>query len=511
LAKAPVGIRSDPLPRAKGLAGESVWAYLVVSSLPQAPTLADQRAWAEGEAKSKGWKLTRVLDGVASGKAGPRSVMRKLLAELRALPEAARPAFVLLTRLDRVARGPIVETQLVVHDLHELGVRVWERDTGELRVETALEQLMVAIKATVAAQENEVRSDKRRAVVKRKREAGLPVSPQRPYGLQLDLVTKRDVPREPAAAAVREAFQMRLESIGYHAIGRRMFATAPPHEFKNGRVSKIRWSTTMVSRMLSNRAYIAAGVVDELTFERAQRIKLSRQAHWPPRPARHPWPLSGALRCWCGRAMTASTGGKNPRNRVRYYQCRNSAAHVDFKFRRARADDVETQFVELLERLAAHPGLVTRYRARVRSDSPAMIERAAKTVAKRLEELRRLREAAWSMHERGTIREENLRERFDALDAERDELEVAAARLASERILLAGAAAEVRDAEASVAKAATRYRRGSVEQRRQIAIAVAKALGGLCVEANGKLVPRAVHLATPSRAKRTTGATETAG
>ena len=492
-------------------ASTSAWALLVVSSEQQSETLAHQRAWAKETASEQGWELTRTFEGVSTGRAGPRRLLTELIAALKALPPASRPAWVLMIRADRVGRGRLADSQIALHALVDLGLRIWTRDGGELKLDSATDQIIAAVKAGLATLENEVRSDKQKAVVKRKREAGLPVGPQRPYGLRLDPATKRDLPAEPQADAVREAYRLRSENMGYHAIGQRLYAIAAPHVFKNGRVAKIQWSTTMVSRLLTNRAYVAAGVVDELTFERVQRIKVALQAVYPPRPARHPWPLSGALRCWCGRAMSAATGGKNPIKRVRYYTCRNSAAHEGFRFRRVRADAIEAQFLELLENLEAHPGLVARYRSRDRSETPAMLRRSLRAVTRRLDELGRLRDAAWAMHERGALREADLQERLDALAAERDELEGKAALLGSE-IVIASAQRQIdRDAAAVMAKAAQRYRRGTVAQQRRIAIAVAAALGGLCAEADGKLVARPIAGTERGVVKRIRGASGVTG
>lgn len=493
-------------------AGETVWCYLVVSSAPQAPSLAEQRTWAQGEADAHGWQIGRTLEGVASGKAGPRTIMRTLLAELRALPPESRPTFVLCTRLDRVARGPIVETQLVVHDLGELGVRLWERDHGELRNETAMEQLMVAIKATVAAQENEVKSDKRRAVVARKRAAGLPIAQQQPYGLAIDPATKRHVPREPQATAVREAFRLRLQSAGYHAIGKHLHATAPPYEYRNGKVQHMRWSTTAVSRLLSNRSYRGT-VVDELTFERAQRIRANRALTWPPRPARHPWPLSGALRCWCGGAMTASTGGKNLANRIRYYTCRNAAAHEGFRFRRERADRLEAAFVALLHQLRRTPELIAAYRARAAEPaSTAMLEPAIQRAKAEVTALRGQRDSVWAMHARGMIRDEDVQERLDALAARRDELEARIADLESQRVVASAIRTEELEDAAVVERAAAVYEEATVGDQRLIAVDVARRLGGLCVERDGTLTVRTVTPLRPRRqAEREAGARRDTG
>ncbi|MGB6644456.1 MAG: hypothetical protein WBE35_05465, partial [Candidatus Cybelea sp.] len=71
--------------------GTSAWALVAVSSEGQADTLKHQRRWAEETAASRGWRLTRVVEGVSSGRAGPRRLVRDLLADLHALTPEARP------------------------------------------------------------------------------------------------------------------------------------------------------------------------------------------------------------------------------------------------------------------------------------------------------------------------------------------------------------------------------------------------------------------------------------
>jgi DNA invertase Pin-like site-specific DNA recombinase len=121
------------------------WALLTVSSEPQIGTLKHQRAWAVGAAENKGWQLTRIMEGVASGKEGPRAIARELLLEIRATPAEARPEHVLMIRLDRVGRGSIVDSQIFVRDLLALGARVYTRDAGEIRLDSAMDELIAAV------------------------------------------------------------------------------------------------------------------------------------------------------------------------------------------------------------------------------------------------------------------------------------------------------------------------------------------------------------------------------
>jgi DNA invertase Pin-like site-specific DNA recombinase len=181
----------------------SVFALLVVSSDLQAETLRHQRAWAVECARAHGWQITRTFEDVSSGRIGVRAPAKSLLSEIKSLDVKDRPRYVLMIRLDRLGRGDAIASQIYVRELRSLGVRVWTRDQGEVHLDTAMEQMAVGMQAFFAQHENEVRSDKAKAVYKRKRESGEAVGNQRAYGLKLD--GHRDVPDEPRAQVVARA------------------------------------------------------------------------------------------------------------------------------------------------------------------------------------------------------------------------------------------------------------------------------------------------------------------
>ncbi len=143
------------------------WALCVVSSSKQEETLPHQRGWASTEAKSKGWRLHDIFEGVASGKDGARSLVRDILKKLRATEPDARPQWLLMIRSDRIGRE-MVESQIVLRDLKQLGVRVWTRDQGELKLDTTMGKVYAAMQAGLAEQENMVRQDKMRELSKAK-------------------------------------------------------------------------------------------------------------------------------------------------------------------------------------------------------------------------------------------------------------------------------------------------------------------------------------------------------
>ena len=247
-----------------------------------------------------------------------------------------------MIRADRLGRGRIVDSQIVLRDLRELGVAVFTRDQGPVRLDSAMDELISATTLAVAAHENEVRSEKMRSVYMRKRAAGERIGNRLPYGVKAGKDGK-DLPDGKLAAAVRVAFKMRLAGNGYHTIGARLSLIAPPQRFKSGRELVVRWTPTRVGRLLDNRAYVGP-IIDEATFARVQRVKetVAGPQRDPDDRRRFPWPLSGSLRCYCGRSMTAMACGDADR-RIRYYACRASWNH-DVTNRLVRADRLEEQF-----------------------------------------------------------------------------------------------------------------------------------------------------------------------
>src|ERR1700728_2299795 len=115
MAKTRTSPKRKPCPK-----GPGVWALAAVSSEGQTETLVHQRRWAEETAASHGWHLARVVEGVATGKTGPRRIVRDLLADLRSIEPEARPKKLLMIRADRLGRGSIVESQIILRDLMAL-------------------------------------------------------------------------------------------------------------------------------------------------------------------------------------------------------------------------------------------------------------------------------------------------------------------------------------------------------------------------------------------------------
>jgi hypothetical protein len=388
-----------------------------------------------------------------------------------------------MIRADRLGRGSVVESQIILRDLLDLGVGVFTRDQGEVKLDSAMDELISAATLAVARHENEVRSDKMKAVRQRKLRAGEPMG-KVPYGLRRD--GNRNVPDRERAAIVREAFKMRLQAKGYEAIGRRLAAIAPPQAYMNGNSRTVHWTPTRVNILLANRAYIGP-IVDEATFARAQKVAaLLTNDRFHDRRRRYQWPLAGSLRCYCGRVLIGVACGRAPW-RYRYYACRARWNH-DGKLRLVRAEPLEAQFAELLSRLRASPKLIERYSRRATSPgSPSVLERSIRDLKAKLAEIARRRDAAWELHVSGKVRAEDVQERLDALAVQRDELQGRLAGAQEQLAISKVAAARTLDVEALVRRAAQIFTKATVDEQNQIARALSVELGSIVVDKDRKL------------------------
>ena len=307
---------------------KTVWALLVVSSEQQSDTLRHQRVWAEGVAKDKGWRIGRFIEGVASGNEGPRKLSRDLLIEVRAAAIEARPAYILMIRLDRVGRGSIVDSQIFVRDLLALGTRVFTRDAGEIRLDSAMDELVAAVQMAVARHENDVRRDKALAVYRRRLAAGQVISNRPPFGL--GITEDRKFYGLPShVKVVRQAFKMRGAGKRVVDIVRWLNTSSPPHRYKNGNSYAPRWTDVRLARMLGHRGYIGT-MVDDATWLAAQRDRLERYIGKSPRRKRKNcvFVLAGVLRCACGYALSAIGSANRTRTKFnRYYACRGEWNH----------------------------------------------------------------------------------------------------------------------------------------------------------------------------------------
>lgn len=458
----------------------TAWAYLVVSSEAQAETLAHQEAWASEVARSNDWTITSTFRGVSSGRLGTRGLLETLLERLRATDRTQRPERVLMIRLDRLGRGLGLEALAALSEIVQLGVMIHTRQDGDYTLSRASDSLLPLMRIVTGAIENEARRDKARAVYARRRAGGVVVSNKRPYGLRVE--NGHDVADEPRAEAVRLAFELSANGFGLAAIGRRLRATAAERTWVNGHVSRAEWENTRVARLLANRLYRGIVVAPEIW----DRVQLLRGSGTTSRVrGKHPWPLSGALSCECGRTLIGSIVGSPPR---RVYRCNAKLTHGRHITHGAKL--LESRFAEVLSQLVGSPDLLKQYA----SQSPSVM--SAVELAKREAALNERsavatteRDRAWKLNAGGLIGDRELSRRLRELDgelkavaAEREQVEVERLREA-ERNHNAQTAAQL------LTQAASLWSGADVEQQRAAAQALARALNGFRVLLNGAIRP----------------------
>jgi hypothetical protein len=443
------------------------WVLAVVSSEQQSETLQFQRAWAQEVAKAQGWRIDRLgdFDGVGSGKDGPRLIVKRMIAELEKLPQARRPKFLLMIRLDRLGRGEqIHETQAAVSEIIRLGVTIWMREpAGELRANTLVEQFGIAFSAMQSASENLIRRDKILNVYKRKREAGKVIGNRRPYGLKLSK-DGYDIPCEPAAQTVREIFKLRLEGLGHGAIGKAIAPTAAPQVFKNSEM-QVRWTTQRVSRILANRSYVPT-VIDEVTFFRAGKVNeqlgiqsIRSQRKWP-------FKLATALTCSCGRKMNGICTGP-ARKRVLYYICKAEWNH-NGKARMVRATPLEDHFEEILELLGVSPEALEKFCG---SDNVApldQLKKSLRTAKKQVSDVMKKRGKVVDLHLSGHIKAEDIQNHLDQYDTELDELSARIVQIEEQSALQMASESRKKD-RTPIPDIALMFRNGTIDDQRRIA------------------------------------------
>lgn len=471
-------VRNETVP---GSGVESAWLYLVVSSDAQGDTLSDQKAWALRTAAEHGWPITEAFEGVASGAAGVRSLLDRLITKLRQTPKHERPTRVILTRIDRLGRGLAFEVIGAIADIRKLGVTLHTREDGDVTIKRAADAIKPILRAITGALENEARIDKATAVYDRKRRAGQVIGNRPPYGL--DIVDGEYVIDRKLAPAIRQAFMMRAKGTGYHSIAKRMTEIAPPQSFKNGNERAVHWTQNRVLRLLGNEAYHKAALVDDITWKRAQAQRtLGVREH---RPAKHPWPLRGSLQCPCGRTLVGHSTSHGAR--VRYYKCVATWMH-EGRYLLHPADQIEADFEALLFSLRATPSLIEKH-ARGAANASARnrkdLERERTRLAASIAQNEKKRECVWDLFERGKVRDSEVQPRLESLRQTHEDLTASLRDVTAQLAAFEASSARIADVAAIVVAAPRLWRRAAaardVAGQNALARTVSRRLGGLTV------------------------------
>ncbi len=251
---------------------------------------------------------------------------RPALDRLRADAAMGRIALVLCYDPDRLSRN-LGHLLLLVDEFRRLGADV--EFTNFAMSQSADGRLLFAMRGAIAEFEtHKIRQRMLAGKLARARE-GRPVGGGHTiYGYAYDRARARFVPDPAEAPVVAHIFRL-AEDEGTHRVAAHLNAAGVPA--KHGGM----WSQTSVYGILRNRTYLGrmpqmGGVghielpplVPEAVFDRVQATLTGRRNR-PPGPARHPYLLSGRLRCGvCGRHMIGGSGQRLASGRYRRrYAC----------------------------------------------------------------------------------------------------------------------------------------------------------------------------------------------
>lgn len=254
------------------------------------------------------------------------------------------------------------------------------------------------------------------------------------FGYIYDKAAKRFVPDPVQASVVRHVFAL-AESHGTYAIASLLNGAglAP----KRGGT----WSQTSVHGILRNRTYLGrmpqmngAGsvvvppLVDVPAWERAQSALAGRRNR-PAGPARHPYLLTGRLRCGvCGRRMGGGYGRSGATGYLTRYACSGKRAAPrcpSSYYRSDRVDEAVWQAVRGLLIGAAADAKAIAARVATQASSAS----GPAPVAPDPPAIERQRERVWQAYRTGLMDEATLRGQLAAI--------LAAARLAADETRLA--------------------------------------------------------------------------
>lgn len=399
----------------------NAWLLAVVSSDGQAETLDFQERWGHQAAAENEWTIERTFKDVSSGRDGARQLLKNLLQELRDLPKNARPARVLLVRIDRLGRGDGLDCIAAIAEIKKLGVKLFTRDDGEVRLERAADSLMPVMKSILAGIENDNRADRTRAGIARRKSRGLHHG-NAPYGAILD--EGKPIAYEPEASLVRELFSLRAEGWGYDRLAHHAAKRALPKLLHNGKTRRLRWGRSTVQRLLWC-STLRGVVVDAELFDRVQAtknpdFKSLRKQSWP-------FPLAHAVRCTCGTLLSGQCSGRQG-YRIRYYVCRGIARHGYYPHHNAAI--LEEQFQRrLLPRFGGEDGLMLEPRLGATLESLRERETLLRAEIAALEQRR---QRVWEIGEAGGVPAAEVRLRLEQIAADRERFEAELATVLTE-------------------------------------------------------------------------------
>ena len=357
--------------------------YVRVSTgkVEQTDSYEHQAARIETYCKAHGLELLDIVAERASAfgdKGAQRPAFNRMLAELKAMPDAERPFQVIVVKNSRFSRE-MVDSLVWQRDLRRLGVELYELDTNRV-INRKEHQIIAAVEALAAESESTQKGQAMVDSYDRRRTAKTQVVIANNSPLGLRVIKGVDVVVPDQVIHTRELFTKYASGMGGHRLAAHMRTVCPERVTITPTAGEpevkrraLRWDTSSVMRLLKNPRLRRDDVIPAELFDRCQQIIKSR-----PRTAntrKREFVLVGALVCPdCGRKLS-TTGNFDARyNReYRYYKCRQPG-HPRFP-----ADAVETNFRAITGKLETDPKALRHWVAQAtgsRVDDSAAHKRA---------------------------------------------------------------------------------------------------------------------------------------
>ncbi|ABD13339.1 Recombinase [Frankia casuarinae] len=377
----------------------------------------------------------------ASGATTERKDLQRALA-------AARNGLIdvlLVYRVDRLSRS-LRDTVDLLEELEQAGV-VFRSATEPFDTATPIGRMLLQILAMFAQFERDMIIDRVIAGMERKAAKGLWKGGRRPFGYQVDKIAKKLIIDVAEATIVRLIFDLYVRD----RLGTRAIASVLNNRGLRTTVGGP-WSGHKILRMLDNRAYLGEltfreitvegthePIIDEETFDAAQKI-LTERSEETSRRASNPsdYYLTGRMRCpQCGTALigTRATGRNHT---YRYYTC-----HTRNRYNRHECDaprlDADAVDYAVLTALAGfyrdHQQLIADAVLKAqRSHRDARSEHTAElsTIETELTLTDQAIDRYLGAFERGTLDDETLATRLEALRTKQKQLRQRQAELTEE-------------------------------------------------------------------------------
>ena len=437
-----------------------VLLYTRVSTPRQAQkgySLEEQLHDLRDHAKSQGSQVVgEITDPGKSGRSADREGFQALMKAVRQL----KPDAVLVTKVSRFMRNARL-THRAVAEMLDLGVHLICVDEVIDTRNGLIAELTLSILAHMAEWESERQSEYSRRTRAELISRGKWPGGKPPYGYRNDKELGKLVIDEDQAKVVRRIY----DRYARNRVGMRQIALELGDEPTPG--GSQFWFSSTISLILSDPVYVGrqklgatveTPIIDEETFNQAQKRRRSNKSFHPRREMR--WPLQGRFKCaTCGSSIGTSTT-RHPYGTYRYYVCPGRTKHHPYRRDKGRnpdgvpcstestrADRLELALWEQIVRTISDPEeFVTVLESAIATlkSQATELSRDAEPLQEKLKEIdAELKRLDWAyvkgripaaeldVEEKKLIKQRDvLQTRFEALDPDRvEELELARARL----------------------------------------------------------------------------------